>query len=292
MPTRPRVLVLVALFVAAALAPARTQSPAAVTSPRAAFGSGIGDDYFLATYRQLESVLAAARRRVRSRRAGGHRAHRGGSHAVDGRGERAREPGAPGSLPRNRATARRCRRGERRRRACPGAGRQGRRLDRRRPPRQRGARRAAADRAGLSARQRFRRRDAADPARRRGAGGPRQPGRSRARGQLVHAYAGSAAAVARRRAAPVPEVRRPRQQPRLLSVEPGGDAEHEPRAVSRMVPADRLQPSPGRTGRHGDVRAAVPGSVQLRLRSAHSRPASTWSARRCRRASPPKASPG
>src|SRR6188768_803104 len=55
MPTRPRVLVLVALFVAAALAPARTQSPAAVTSPRTAFGSGIGDDYFLATYRQLES---------------------------------------------------------------------------------------------------------------------------------------------------------------------------------------------------------------------------------------------
>jgi len=55
MPTRPRVLVLVALFVAAALAPARTQSPAAVISPRTAFGSGIGDDYFLATYRQLES---------------------------------------------------------------------------------------------------------------------------------------------------------------------------------------------------------------------------------------------
>ena len=55
MSNRPRVLVLVALFVAGALVPAQTQSPGAITSPRAAFGADIGADYFLATYRQLES---------------------------------------------------------------------------------------------------------------------------------------------------------------------------------------------------------------------------------------------
>ena len=43
---------------------------------------------------------------------------------------------------------------------------------------------------------------------------------------------------------------------------------------------------------HGDVRAAVPRSVQLRLRSADSRPASTWSARPCTRASPLEGKPG
>ena len=38
----------------------------------------------------------------------------------------------------------------------------------------------------------------------------------------------------------VPEVRRPRQQPRLLHVVAGRDDQHEPRALSRVVPADRL----------------------------------------------------
>ncbi len=44
--------------------------------------------------------------------------------------------------------------------------------------------------------------------------------------------------------------------------------QHEPRALPGVVSADRLQPSPDRPARHGDVRAAVPRSVQLRLRSA------------------------
>jgi len=49
--------VLLALSLAAlAFAPVQTQSSrAAVTSPRDAFGASIGDDYFLATYSQLES---------------------------------------------------------------------------------------------------------------------------------------------------------------------------------------------------------------------------------------------
>ena len=44
--------------------------------------------------------------------------------------------------------------------------------------------------------------------------------------------------------------------------------EREPRHVPRVVPADHVQPSPDRPGRHGDVRAAVPRSVQLQLRPA------------------------
>jgi hypothetical protein len=51
---RARILLLVAL-VALTLAPAQTQSRVPVTSPRDAFGAAIGDDYFLATYSQLES---------------------------------------------------------------------------------------------------------------------------------------------------------------------------------------------------------------------------------------------
>jgi len=53
-PMRLRAVLLVAPLVALALVPAQTQSRAAVTSPRDAFGAAIGDDYFLATYTQLE----------------------------------------------------------------------------------------------------------------------------------------------------------------------------------------------------------------------------------------------
>ena len=67
--------------------------------------------------------------------------------------------------------------------------------------------------------------------------------------------------------------------------------EHQPHPVSRVVPADRLQPSPDRPDRHGDVLAAVPRSVQLRLRPDHRQRRSTRSARRCTRASTSKASP-
>ena len=87
------------------------------------------------------------------------------------------------------------------------------------------------------------------------------------------------------------EVRRARQQPRLLHDEPAGVGEHQPDALPRVVPADRLQPSPDRADRHGDVLAAVPRSVQLRLRPAgrqHARPGRRRHARalRRRRASP------
>ena len=53
----------------------------------------------------------------------------------------------------------------------------------------------------------------------------------------------------RRAAAALPEVHRPRQQPRLLRLDAGRDREHQPRAVSRVVAADSLQPPPERPGR-------------------------------------------
>ena len=71
----------------------------------------------------------------------------------------------------------------------------------------------------------------------------------------------------RRHAGALQPLRRPRRQPRLLHERAAGDHEHEPHHVSRVVPADHVQPSPDRPGRRGDVRAAVPRSVQLQLPS-------------------------
>src|SRR5688572_6534083 len=54
--TRPRALIAVALLMVLAAWQVRTQSQTAttVTSPREELGANIGDDYFLATYSQLE----------------------------------------------------------------------------------------------------------------------------------------------------------------------------------------------------------------------------------------------
>ena len=55
--TRVRVLAVALLFVLAAALRAQTSPPplAGITPPRDHFGAAIGDDYFLATYTQLES---------------------------------------------------------------------------------------------------------------------------------------------------------------------------------------------------------------------------------------------
>ena len=83
-----------------------------------------------------------------------------------------------------------------------------------------------------------------------------------------------------RAAAALPEVHRPRQQPRLLRQHAGRDEEHEPRDVSRVVPADRLQPPPDRPARHGAVLPAVPRSRSTTTSIRSSSAASTRSARR------------
>ena len=55
MPSRSRGLVLALLLFALASTQASTQVAARVTSPKQQFGASIGDDYFLATYSQLET---------------------------------------------------------------------------------------------------------------------------------------------------------------------------------------------------------------------------------------------
>jgi hypothetical protein len=59
MPLRRRAAFAVTALLACALLSVRTQSQEPVTAPRTAFGSAIGDDYFLATYSQLESYWKA-----------------------------------------------------------------------------------------------------------------------------------------------------------------------------------------------------------------------------------------
>ena len=93
-----------------------------------------------------------------------------------------------------------------------------------------------------------------------------------------------------RPAAALPEVHRPRQQPRLLRLDAGRDREHEPRALPRVVPADPLQPPPERPGRHGRLVAAAARSVQLQPRSARCPRHPGDRHRACTRGSPPRAS--
>ena len=73
----------------------------------------------------------------------------------------------------------------------------------------------------------------------------------------------------RRHPAPLPEVHRPRQQPRLLHVGAARIDQHEPPALSRVVPADHVQPPSDGTDGHDSLRAAIPRSCQLRLSPAH-----------------------
>ena len=179
-----------------------------------------------------------------------------------------REPQAARAVQGHQPAAGARRRCDRRPGAAARPRRQGRRLDRRRPARHRGARSAAAHRADLPAEQRDRCGDDADSRRRDRAADARQPRRHGARVELVHARARRAPPLDRRRAAAVPEVHRPRQQPRFLHDEPAGEREREPGDVSRVVPGHHVQPPSDRSGRRGAVRAAVPRSVQLPLRSA------------------------
>ena len=112
--------------------------------------------------RQLHAVrrlLAEARQGIRPDEARRDRQDRRRAAAADGDHHLAREPQEARALQGDRAQAGARRRAHRRAGARAGEGRQGGRLDRRRTARHRGARRAAADRDGLSAGQPHRRRD-------------------------------------------------------------------------------------------------------------------------------------
>ena len=108
-----------------------------------------------------------------------------------------------------------------------------------------------------------------DPGRHHRAPDAGEPGRHGAGVRLVHARAGADAPLDGRSPAPVSEVHRPRQQPRLLHDESAGKRERQPDDVPRVVPGHHVQPSSDRTGRRRPVCAAISRSVQLPLRSAH-----------------------
>ena len=208
-----------------------------------------------------------------------HRDHHLAGEPAEAAADQGGEPAAgAGREPHRRAGAR------------AGARRQDRRVDRRRPARDRSARRAAADRDDLPAQHQVRSRDAADPQRRRHPLHAGQPRRHGAGVELVHARGRREAAIDQRHPAALPEIHRPRRQPRLLHDEHVGERQREPDDVSRVVPGDHVQPSSDRPGRRGAVRAAVPRSVQLQLRSAdparhrHGRRRDSHAARRGRQA--------
>ena len=216
-----------------------------------------------------------------------------GRTAVDGDRDLAGEPPEAGALQGDLAAAGAGGGADRRPGARAREGRQGGRLDRRRPARDRDARRAAAR--------------------------PRWSTRWSAATDeetlrflddciilFVHANpdgndlvadwymrnADPRAAVAGRPAAALPEVHRPRQQPRLLRLDAGGDREHQPRPLPRVVSADPLQPPPERSGRHGRVVVAAARSLQLQPRSAARSSACRRSARTCTSGWPTEGKPG
>ena len=84
--TRTRVLAGLSLLLLLTGAYTRTQSQSVstITPPSAEFGANIGDDYFLATYSQLETLLEAARAGVGPDSTRGHRPNRRRSQPVDG----------------------------------------------------------------------------------------------------------------------------------------------------------------------------------------------------------------
>jgi hypothetical protein len=71
---------------------------ASITTPPQQFGASIGDDYFLATYTQLEDYWKKLDRQSDRLQLVGHRTNRGGPRPVDGDHLVTREPEAARSL--------------------------------------------------------------------------------------------------------------------------------------------------------------------------------------------------
>ena len=97
------------------------------------------------------------------------------------------------------------------------------------------------------------------------AGGARESGRDGSGVRLVH--------EARQHEHPraLQPLRGSRRQPRLLHGGAPRVHAHQPDHVPRVDSADHVQPSSDRAAGHGDVRAAVPRSVQLQLPSRRGR---------------------
>ena len=161
-------------------------------------------------------LVEEARRRVGPDAAGLDREDRRGPRPVDGDHHGAGQLREARPLPRDLRPAGPRRGAHRRAGARTGTGGQGGGLDRRGPPRHRGARRAPAHGARVADGEPERRGDDAAARRRHPARGPRQSRRDGAGVVLVHAERRSQEALDRRPAPALPEVHRARQQPRFL----------------------------------------------------------------------------
>ncbi len=226
-------------------------------------------------------LAAQGRRRERPHQARLHRQDGGRSRPVDGDRLRAgqhRQPGAPppGSPPARTGQGRGRGAGARARPRRQGDG-----VDRRGHPRDGGGEPAGAPADDPRPADPERPRNAAPAGRRRHAVRVGEPGRGGAGRRLVHAPGRPGQAHHGHHPPPLPEVCRPRRQPRQLRRDPGRDRQHQPRGLPHLVPADPLQPAPDRAGGHGGVHSPVPRSVQLQQRAAGDQ--------RGRRARPPHA---
>ena len=221
----------------ATLAQSKSAAPK-LTSPKEQFGHDIGDDYFLVNYTQYVEYL--------------HKLDRESDRMtvveIGKTAEGRPEYTAIITSPENHkklaqykeieppAGARR--RPDRRSGASAREGRQGGRLDRRRPARHRSARRAAADRDDLPAVN-----SKTDPETMRILNDDIilctlvNPDGMELVSNWYMREPDPTEALDGRPAAAVPEVRRARQQPRLLHDEPAGERQREPDHVSRVVSA-------------------------------------------------------
>ena len=149
-----------------------------------------------------------------------------------------------------------------------GARGQGRRVDRQRAARQRSGHRAARVPAGASRRHGRIGGDARDPRQRHpGPAADGEPGRHE-HGRRLVSEAPEDAPPGQPDAVALPEVHRPRQQPRRVHADAGRDPRRQHAAVQGVAAADHVQPAPGGMAAAADVRAAVSRSVQSEHRPA------------------------
>ena len=276
--TRSFVFVAVALLVSLAAPSAQTPVAAPkVTSPQAFFGHEIGADYVLPNYTKFTEFvkkLDAESDRMIVQSIGKTAEGRDQLMAIITAPENFKKLDRYKQIARQLAQAEGLTDDQARALAKEGKAVD---LDRRRTARHRSARRAAADRNHLPVRS-------ARPTKRR----MRHPQRRRSSSPhtpIPTAWSWSPTGTC---GTPIRSSAAPAMIPRLYQKYVGHDnnrdfymmnqpesRQHQPHPLSRVVSADRLQPPPDRPDRHGDVLAALPRSLQPRLRPAggqHARP--------------------
>ena len=250
------VLPLMILLLAPTLGRAQT-----VPTPEQFFGFKIGADGELATLSEDPRVLYAAGQADRPRQVRGARQDDAGQRLRAAADQRAAEPGPLRPAGHHQSPARRSAWAVRRRGAEAGGRRQALLPALRHHPLDRGLERSGDHPHRPPPGHRLVAGNARDARER---GGPAHPvGQSR-RAASGHRplVQDQGHALRARLSGPVPQVRRPRRQPRLVHADAEGNA-HERRAGAEQVPADHLaRHAPARPERLADLRAAVHRSVR------------------------------